>query len=218
MKTLLAVLMIAVSAWGQTAKCIGDHCTFNRTYCNSGFHTTNMARVGNDYTFQCEQDKPKPHKPKPSVKPHPCTRASIVGSDGDCGELRNQMVEDQVVYRAEPCDGFACTKPVACSAEDTSPCVAYICEAITETSIETVYGSKIVKLSDSEYSHLQQLRAAVVEEEKRLAVKYGAKVELGCVWINTSTSGSGATFCDQVYSPGDHYEYHGQFLLIEKGK
>lgn len=37
----------------------------------------------------------------------------------------------------------------------------------TETQI-------VAKLSDSEYSHVQQLRAAVVEEEKKLAVKCGA--------------------------------------------
>jgi hypothetical protein len=31
-----------------------------------------------------------------------------------------------------------------------------------------------MKSRDDEYSHLQQLRTAVVEEEKRLAAKYGA--------------------------------------------
>jgi hypothetical protein len=74
--------------------------------------------------------------------------------------------------------------------------------------------STVVKLADNEYFHLQQLRAAVVEEEKRLAVKYGAKMPSGCAWLGTPTNG--ATFCDQIYSAGDHYEFRSQFLLIDK--
>jgi hypothetical protein len=36
-------------------------------------------------------------------------------------------------------------------------------------------GSKAVMLNDDEYKHLQDLRKAVADEEKRLAVKYGAE-------------------------------------------
>jgi hypothetical protein len=76
-------------------------------------------------------------------------------------------------------------------------------------------GSKAVKLSDSEYSHLQELRKAVADEEKRLAVKYGAEEE-SCGDL-TVTNLRSPTICDSGWVPADHYEYHGQFLLIEKG-
>lgn len=68
----------------------------------------------------------------------------------------------------------------------------------------------VVKLSDSEYSHLQELRKAVVDEEKRLALKYGAEEDcetwdrFGCIRWGTPRLGT--------------YSYHGQFLIIEKGK
>ena len=66
----------------------------------------------------------------------------------------------------------------------------------------------MVKLSDSEYSHLQELRQQVADEEKRLAVKYGARV--GIHFTDDFTSG--------VTGPLDHYEFHQQFLLIDKAK
>jgi hypothetical protein len=70
----------------------------------------------------------------------------------------------------------------------------------------------MVKLPDSEYSHLQDLRKAVADEEKRLAVKYGAKPSC---WDTIPKNSD--TYCYDGYGP-DHFEYHGQFLLIEKGK
>jgi hypothetical protein len=74
-------------------------------------------------------------------------------------------------------------------------------------------GSKVIQLSDSEYSHLQQLRTAVVEEEKRLAVEYGADLGQGC------GSGDGILAClSMPYRPADHYVFHGQFLWIERAK
>jgi hypothetical protein len=64
---------------------------------------------------------------------------------------------------------------------------------------------KVVMLGYEEYSHLRSLRQAVVDEEKRLAVKYGAN--------------PGHQICDMtcvaIQLP-DHYEFHGQFLLIDK--
>ncbi len=71
----------------------------------------------------------------------------------------------------------------------------------------------IVRLPTSEYAHLQALRQAVVDEEKRLAVQYGAYMAL------TAVSRHYLIACDRIggcirYS--DHYEYHGQCLLIQK--
>jgi hypothetical protein len=77
-------------------------------------------------------------------------------------------------------------------------------------SVTAPGGSKAVKLSDSEYSHLQTLRKAVADEEKRLATKYGAKPSC---W-DKIPKGSDA-YCYDGAGP-DHFEYHGQFLLIEK--
>jgi hypothetical protein len=77
-------------------------------------------------------------------------------------------------------------------------------------TITSADGSKAVMLTDSEYSHLQDLRKAVADEEKRLAVKYGAKPSC---WYNITKNSD--AYCYDGYDP-DHYEYHGQFLLIEK--
>jgi hypothetical protein len=79
-------------------------------------------------------------------------------------------------------------------------------------SITVRDGSKVVMLGFAEYSHLQALRKAVADEEKRLAVKYGARPSDPGEPCIVST-------CDSYwpkYRPADRYEYHGQFLLIEK--
>lgn len=68
--------------------------------------------------------------------------------------------------------------------------------------------STVVKLSDEEYSKLQALRQAVVDEEKRLAVKYGAK--------GWSVMQDPAHASDENFVAPDHYEFHQQFLLIDK--
>lgn len=73
-------------------------------------------------------------------------------------------------------------------------------------------GSKSVLLNFAEYTHLQDLRKAVVDEEKRLAVKYGAKPSC---WDDIPKHSD--SYCYDGFTP-DHYEYDGQFLLIEKGK
>jgi hypothetical protein len=79
--------------------------------------------------------------------------------------------------------------------------------------IVTKDGVTAVKLSDAEYSHLQTLRKAVVDEEKRLAKKYGAVLSNPASCPPYCATFNGA----YVWQP-DRYEYHGQFLLIEKGK
>ncbi len=65
-----------------------------------------------------------------------------------------------------------------------------------------------VLLPDAEYKHLQDLRQAVADEERRLAVKYGASEE-----SMTLCTDDGERFCAVV---PDRYEFHGQFLLIDK--
>jgi hypothetical protein len=88
----------------------------------------------------------------------------------------------------------------------------YLPSGEVSESITVRDGSTMVKLPDSEYSHLQDLRKAVEDEEKRLAVKYGAQEGVPNCGFNPAV----AVACDAVPHPGDHYEFHGQFLLIEK--
>lgn len=72
----------------------------------------------------------------------------------------------------------------------------------------------VVKLSDDEYANLQKLRQAVVDEEKRLAGKYGATVPpLGSSWPMAQPRDT----CEAL-PIGPHYEFRQQFLLIEKAK
>ncbi|HEV2709163.1 MAG TPA: hypothetical protein VGU67_03020 [Edaphobacter sp.] len=75
-------------------------------------------------------------------------------------------------------------------------------------------GGKAVKLTDAEYANLQALRKAVMDEEKRLAVKYGLDLgEPSCLPMQGYPSACSVTGNSH---PADHYEYHGQFLLIDK--
>lgn len=296
-RTLLsAVLLIAVSAWGQTSKCVGDHCDYGHTYCVPGFHPDAMSveRIGNDYTFQCQQAKPKPHKPKPSVKKDR-NRTCISPQDDkntDCilpnryqvtvaqgaqtcvadgvgcwtGPVPNHMVQDGV----DVCGGVPCAgnemghgdntlPPHECDAtpdecwrlrkgidfdtfyralkgietitnqqlgqapegncfrgnldEKQIPCPDKAAVPVEHVSVSAQIlakdGTLAVMLSDSEYSHLQQLRASVVEEERRLAVRYGAFLR--------DAKCAAAPVCISMWDD-DHYEFHGQFLLIEKRK
>jgi hypothetical protein len=75
-------------------------------------------------------------------------------------------------------------------------------------------GSKVVKLTNSEYSNLQKLRNAVEDEERMLASKYGAVLYPGNIMCFSAEGES----CDRPVLPVDHFEFHGQFLIIEKGK
>jgi hypothetical protein len=90
----------------------------------------------------------------------------------------------------------------------------FTCPAIIETSITDQNGSKVVKLTDPEYANLQKLRQAVIDEEKRLAMRYGADVPPLCSSWPKAQPGE---TCEAM-PIGPHYEFHGQFLLIEKAK
>lgn len=94
----------------------------------------------------------------------------------------------------------------------------YECDALTEESIVATDGSKIVKLPDSEYTHLQALRLAVSDEEWRLAQKYGARPAVYHPYIMPTVCVPEGCPKPLPDSPSDTYTFHGQFLLIEKGK
>lgn len=80
--------------------------------------------------------------------------------------------------------------------------------------VESTYGTA-VRLGDDEYTHLQSLRKAVVDEEMRLAVKYGANM---CINGGNYPKEDGSVRTYWQCPGSDKYEYHGQLLLIEKGK
>lgn len=80
--------------------------------------------------------------------------------------------------------------------------------------VQSKDGMTVVRMQDDDYTHLTAMRQAVVDEEKRLAVVYGAILERQlikkaspiCTWT-----------CEfDQYREVDHYEFHGQFLLIQK--
>jgi len=83
-------------------------------------------------------------------------------------------------------------------------------EAVSVETSETT----VVKLSDEEYANLQKLRQAVVDEEKRLAVKYGAVQEV-CTYGSGTLTDAIRGVNPQCNKP-DHYEFHRNFLLIDK--
>lgn len=92
-------------------------------------------------------------------------------------------------------------------------------EVLNPSASVTVHAkdSTMVKLSDDEYAHLQALRLAVSDEEKRLAVKYGAYVPP--TRPVEAYGGMYMTMCDRLDGcRPDTYTFHGQFLLIEKVK
>jgi hypothetical protein len=91
----------------------------------------------------------------------------------------------------------------------TFPAYEYLPSGEVSESITVRDGSTMVKLPDSEYSHLQDLRKAVADEEKRLAVKYGA---------HNGIENCGFDPAEAVSCGADRYEFHGQFLLIQKAK
>jgi hypothetical protein len=70
----------------------------------------------------------------------------------------------------------------------------------------------MIKLSDEEYFKLIAMRQAVLDEEKRLAVKYGAVIynPTPCPPY-CATMGYGPTW------QSDTYTFHQQFLLIYRG-
>ena len=74
--------------------------------------------------------------------------------------------------------------------------------------------TKIVKLTDEEWKHLESLREAVTEEEERLVSQYGGALNDYCVFNNlTSAVNDVPLDCRKK----DEWHFHGQFLLIDKG-
>ena len=102
----------------------------------------------------------------------------------------------------------------------TGQCIIILNDDVAQT-MASVEGSMVLALPDDEYAYLQGIRKAVVDEEKRLAVKYGANLyDFEYVSCASATGGGwtsthGSLRCSTSHTP-DHYEFHGRFLLIEK--
>lgn len=111
---------------------------------------------------------------------------------------------------------MAQVKPAYCaSSPDSQYCIPR--GAMMSTDDTTV-----VRMTTEEYANLQKLRQAVVDEEKRLAVKYGANLDL-FHWYDPCLTLAQGRPCDSggadVHEePVDHYTFHGQFLLIDKAE
>lgn len=80
----------------------------------------------------------------------------------------------------------------------------------------------VVKLSDEEYAHLQKLRQAVVDEEKKIAVAHGVLLERKLTHMGTNICFSTSYItgpCDtDQYQAADHWQFRGQWLLINLPK
>lgn len=137
-----------------------------------------------------------------------------------CGQNNH---DDGCYVPDDPCDGFSCTGPVemlkGANDGDRHPLVARSPdERVNLAILDAPNGSQVILIFDSEYSHLQQLRVAVVEEEKRLAVKYGAHQFVHHPYIPPTICIPEGCPRPTPDTPADRYEFHGQFLLIEKTK
>jgi len=82
---------------------------------------------------------------------------------------------------------------------------------------------RVVKLSDEEYAHLQKLRQAVADEEKKIAIAHGVDTEgdLYPCGKPTSTILSNMSCAMPVgwnYKYPDHWQFRGQWLLINLPK
>jgi hypothetical protein len=220
MKTLLLLISLSAVAVGQTTSA-----------------TSKSACQAWPSRWDCP--KPKPHKPKPSVK-KVCLYGCELDFELGAGSGKNMFHE----IPADPCDGLACTGPVEMLSPGKSAVpvdlsggddiqrervqsvnepadVAYAvlkcnpgihsCDMKEAVKIGGI-DSTVVKLADNEYFHLKSLRTAVVKEEKRLAVKYGANRGLNFNYCSGDMSAMKAAGCFS-----DNYEFHGQFLLIERG-
>lgn len=111
---------------------------------------------------------------------------------------------------------FPCSLPsgpnVAIGSCESGICTLGIPDNVS-SSIESNDGSKVVSLSDKEYNHLQEIRQAVGDEEKRLAAKYGANLDDYAFQTFPSLS----TYPEAIHH-ADHFEFHGRFLIIDKSK
>ena len=82
---------------------------------------------------------------------------------------------------------------------------------------------RVVKLSDEEYAHLQKLRQAVADEEKKIAIAHGVDTEgdLYPCGKPTSTILSNMSCAMPVgwnYKYPDRWQFRGQWLLINLPK
>jgi hypothetical protein len=77
---------------------------------------------------------------------------------------------------------------------------------------------RVVKLSDEEYTHLQKLRQAVADEEKKIAAAHG--VDFGQVYIPAPCIAydMGCVAWDKTKEvqsrPADRWQFRGQWLFI----
>jgi hypothetical protein len=77
---------------------------------------------------------------------------------------------------------------------------------------------RVVKLSDEEYTHLQKLRQAVADEEKKIAAARG--VDFGQVYVPAPCIAydMGCMAWDKTKEvqsrPADHLQFRGQWLFI----
>jgi hypothetical protein len=83
---------------------------------------------------------------------------------------------------------------------------------------------RVVKLSDEEYAHLQKLRQAVDDEEKKIALAYGVLLVPRLIHAGTNTCLAtsyitGLPSCDtDQYQAADRWQFRGQFLLVNVPK
>jgi hypothetical protein len=87
-------------------------------------------------------------------------------------------------------------------------------------SLDAKEGGRIDRISDSEFERLQKLRQAVKDAEVEIARAHGVKTEESCIG---DTANSKDVVCrwtkDPIYwRASDHYEFHGQFLLVNLPK
>ena len=81
---------------------------------------------------------------------------------------------------------------------------------------------RVVKLSDEEYTHLQKLRQAVADEEKKIAAAHG--VDFGQVYVPAPCIAydMGCMAWDKTKEvqsrPADRWQFRGQWLLINLPK
>lgn len=179
--------------------------------------TTMYPMVGESMTtpgvFYCTTDTRDGIIPCPPVAhldpkaPNTDTNASICAPNklftpADAIVLSDDR-DSKVVNKDEQCDPWA------------SEISTYSTISLNAVIVYGGDGSKVIKLSDEEYKHYMSMWQAVEDEEKRLAAKYGA--DLG--YLNMPCPPNYGCMNNGIPNRApDHFEFHGKFLLIEKGK
>jgi hypothetical protein len=85
---------------------------------------------------------------------------------------------------------------------------------------------RVVKLSDEEYTHLQKLRQAVTDEERKIALAHGVLLVPKLIHAGTNTCPAsyisyitGLSSCDtDQYQSADRWQFRGQWLFINVPK